>query len=114
MKSAASSPSSASARSRRGSDGPSKKVSRKWSEAEIQALVEAINHLGGTDGINWADVAKAVPGRTGKQCREKWKNDLRWVPTPARNVFAQEQKLDGLLQSRDLSSTSWSLNQPFE
>ena len=60
----------------RGGTGVSKKVSKKWTEEEQHVLLEAVNQHG-SEIINWADVARSVPGRTGKQCREKWKNDLR-------------------------------------
>mmetsp|Transcript_40401 Transcript_40401/g.89733 ORF Transcript_40401/g.89733 Transcript_40401/m.89733 type:complete len:648 (+) Transcript_40401:247-2190(+) len=61
---------------RRPEGGLHKKPSKKWTEDEQHRLVAAINNMG-REHINWAEVAKAVPGRTGKQCREKWKNDLR-------------------------------------
>lgn len=55
------------------------KISRKWSDVEQEQLLSSIQALcgGDHDSINWAEVAKAVPSRTGKQCREKWRNDLR-------------------------------------
>ncbi|GAX72556.1 hypothetical protein CEUSTIGMA_g12.t1 [Chlamydomonas eustigma] len=56
--------------------GISKRPSKKWTEEEMQRLVYSINTQG-RDRINWAEVSKVLPGRTGKQCREKWKNDLR-------------------------------------
>jgi hypothetical protein len=31
----------------------------------------------GVDGANrWAEIAKYLPGRNGKQCRERWHNQL--------------------------------------
>lgn len=47
-------------------------MSTKWTEEEQMQLVDAINQAS-SSGINWADVARVVPGRTGKQCREKFK-----------------------------------------
>ncbi|KAG2491470.1 hypothetical protein HYH03_010255 [Edaphochlamys debaryana] len=53
--------------------------SRKWTNEEVGALLAAVGALNpaDTEGINWVEVAKHVPTRTGKQCREKWRNDLR-------------------------------------
>ncbi|GFH08051.1 uncharacterized protein HaLaN_02951 [Haematococcus lacustris] len=65
-----------------------KKVSRKWTEEEVVALVAAINAVPASHPLNWAEIAKLIPERTGKQCREKYKNDLRpeiskaaWIPS---------------------------------
>ncbi|KAF5835427.1 hypothetical protein DUNSADRAFT_7415 [Dunaliella salina] len=53
--------------------------SKKWSQKEVEQLLDAINAARCSDAkdINWAYVAIHVPTRTGKQCREKYKNDLR-------------------------------------
>jgi hypothetical protein len=63
-----------------------KKISRKWSEEEVAALAASIARVCGpnestSSSMNWAEIAKAVPGRTGKQCREKYKvgQNLDWV-----------------------------------
>ena len=59
-----------------------KKVARKWSEEEVAALVAAINRVAtSSELLNWADIAKAVPGRTGKQCREKYKVGISALST---------------------------------
>lgn len=57
-------------------DKPRKENGKPWSQEEINRLLHSVRKHG-LENINWADVAKDVPGRTGKQCREKWKNDLR-------------------------------------
>jgi hypothetical protein len=44
--------------------GISKRPSKKWSEEEMQRLVFSINTQG-RDRINWAEVSKILPGRTG-------------------------------------------------
>ncbi|KAG2495316.1 hypothetical protein HYH03_006587 [Edaphochlamys debaryana] len=65
--------------SRRAGDGKSRKeASRPWTQEESDKLISIVGKVqGSVDLVNWQDVAKLVPGRTGKQCREKWKNDLR-------------------------------------
>lgn len=57
-----------------------KKISRKWTEEEVAALATSIARVCGPKGppdghhsLNWAEISKGVPGRSGKQCREKYK-----------------------------------------
>jgi hypothetical protein len=44
-----------------------------WTKHEDDLLAHAVAHLGPT---KWIDVAKFVPSRTAKQCRERWYNRL--------------------------------------
>jgi hypothetical protein len=46
---------------------------RKWTNIEDQALTACIQKFGTS---NWSVIASALPGRTGKQCRERWTNQL--------------------------------------
>eukprot|EP00798_Chlamydomonas_sp_ICE-L_P014155 gene14155-20118_t len=69
-------------------DGPDKKRFLKWTEYEIQCLQTAVSGQSqkiyeSHSHVDWARVALSVcrlpaggPGRTGKQCREKYMNDL--------------------------------------
>jgi hypothetical protein len=41
----------------------------KWAEAEDSKLKDAVQTHGGKD---WAAIAALVPGRTQKQCHQKW------------------------------------------
>ena len=74
----------------------------KWSTEEDQILTRNIEQYGTS---NWSLVAKALPGRTGKQCRERWMNQLdpqlnkdNWTP--------QEDAL--LLMSQRRFGNQWS------
>ena len=51
-----------------------RKLKSRWSKVEDQALVSAVNSLGGTNGfsVRWSAVAELLPSRVGKQCRERW------------------------------------------
>ncbi|EDR24832.1 transcription factor WEREWOLF, putative [Entamoeba dispar SAW760] len=49
-----------------------KKIVRTWSKEEDQMLLSAIE----TFGNNWNEIAKAVPSRSRKQCRERFLNNL--------------------------------------
>ena len=62
---------------RRGS-GKGKGSSSRWSAAEDHALIDAMHTLGSTDGkaVRWSSVAELLPGRVGKQARERWFNHL--------------------------------------
>jgi hypothetical protein len=50
-----------------------------WSQEEdtqLQDLVAEME-LKGKSSMNWAGIAKEIPERSGKQCRERWTNHLR-------------------------------------
>ena len=52
-------------------------VKGPWTSAEDEILkLVVLNHIGGIYTIKWADVATALPGRIGKQCRERYLNHL--------------------------------------
>lgn len=65
----ASGPSTSSAASRRRANAWTRE------EEELLAAVVAAQPVGARP--DWVEVAKHVPGRTCKQCREKWRNDVR-------------------------------------
>lgn len=44
-----------------------------WCPNEDAQLVELVKQYGGK---HWARIASMLPGRTGKQCRERWCNNL--------------------------------------
>jgi hypothetical protein len=44
-----------------------------WSSTEDVQLTKLVNLHGGK---HWARIANMLPGRTGKQCRERWCNNL--------------------------------------
>jgi hypothetical protein len=70
----------------------------KWNPDEDALLRETVERLGVFD---WARVAAALPGRTGKQCRERWMNHLspsinNGVWTPAEDmIIIQQQFIHG-------------------
>lgn len=62
-----------------------KYTKRPWLPSEDQLLVEAVTSLGAPEfavkgceksGVRWTDIAKVVPDRAAKQCRERWRNHL--------------------------------------
>ena len=44
-----------------------------WTKEEDEILTEIVTRSGAK---NWTHVAKSLPGRIGKQCRERWHNHL--------------------------------------
>ena len=46
---------------------------RSWDSESDRLLLEQISWLGPRQ---WNNIAKNVPGRDGKQCRERWVNNL--------------------------------------
>lgn len=46
---------------------------RVWTPEEDMVLIENVNNIGST---SWNAIAELFPGRTGKQCRERWHNHL--------------------------------------
>jgi hypothetical protein len=55
-----------------------KKTASRWLKEEDRVLITAMNSLGSTDGykVRWRAVADLLPGRNGKQARERWFNHL--------------------------------------
>jgi hypothetical protein len=61
---------------------PDHSVRGVWSQQEDDLLSQAVTRLGPS---RWRDVAKFIPTRSPKQCRERWHNRL--APTLRRDPF---------------------------
>ena len=79
------------------SPGPTFRKS-KWTPEEDKLLIDSVNKHGMG---NWSLVSQAVPGRTGKQCRERWINQLcpalnkdNWTPQEDA-ILIQQQRIHG-------------------
>lgn len=46
---------------------------KSWSEEEDRLLIAVVNRFGAN---KWSHIAKYIPNRMGKQCRERWYNHL--------------------------------------
>lgn len=74
----------------------------KWTQEEDKLLVDSVNAHGMG---NWSLVAQTIPGRTGKQCRERWINQL----CPALNKDNWSNQEDAILvQQQRLHGNVWS------
>jgi len=59
-----------------------------WTAAEDQLICDLVEDLGPR---HWARIAEKLPGKRGKQCRERWHNHLN--PTIRRNEWEVEEDL---------------------
>ena len=70
-------------------------IKGSWTLQEDELLKDAVMRIGKT---KWTDIAKYVPSRTPKQCRERWHNrlspELKHGPFEAweDNIIIQRQK----------------------
>jgi hypothetical protein len=48
----------------------------QWTEDEDDVVKAEVERGGGALAVKWADVAEQLPGRLGKQVRERWQNHL--------------------------------------
>lgn len=74
----------------------------KWSSEEDFYLRQAILKFG-VD--NWKSVSLVVPGRTGKQCRERWLSHM--CPTLVHSEWSLEEDLI-LMQKQKVIGNKWS------
>ena len=75
----------------------------KWTPEEDKLLIDSVTKNGMT---NWSLVAKEVPGRNGKQCRERWANQLcpeltkeNWTPQED-EILKKQQAIYGNLWAK--------------
>ena len=69
-----------------------------WSEAEDQIVREGVTMK--TGGVKWNAIAAKLPGRIGKQCRERWLNNLDpaisradWTSDEDRRLFEAQARI---------------------
>ena len=76
-------------------------VKGPWSQTEDDQLSELVSRYGGKQ---WARIATMMPGRTGKQCRERWCNNLD--PTLKKGDWTHNEDLTILRLHKKLG-TRW-------
>ncbi|RLN93572.1 hypothetical protein BBJ28_00021565 [Nothophytophthora sp. Chile5] len=74
---------------------------RPWTVDEDGALAVAVQGSGASD---WSAIARLLPGRCGKQCRERWVNHL----SPAVNKEAWTEQEDAIIfKTRERIGNHW-------
>jgi hypothetical protein len=72
----------------------------KWKDEEDAAILHCI-----AEGMtNWTDIADQIPGRVGKQCRERWANHLD--PTLKKGNWTKEED-EVLMGAQELIGNKW-------
>jgi len=61
----------------------------QWTEEEDKIVREEVARMGGAANVKWSAVAMHLPGRLGKQVRERWQNHLD--PCLTKEPWAEEE-----------------------
>ncbi|KAM7255992.1 hypothetical protein ACFE04_011733 [Oxalis oulophora] len=72
-----------------------------WTQEEDDKIVEMVSKYGPT---KWSLIAKALPGRIGKQCRERWHNHLN--PDIKKDAWTLEEEMS-LMNAHRINGNKW-------
>ncbi|CAL5192098.1 unnamed protein product [Lathyrus oleraceus] len=76
-------------------------VKGPWTQEEDDKIVELVSKYGPT---KWSLIAKSLPGRIGKQCRERWHNHLN--PGIKKDAWTLEEEL-ALMNAHHIHGNKW-------
>ncbi|KAL3700740.1 hypothetical protein R1sor_018762 [Riccia sorocarpa] len=76
-------------------------VKGPWTKEEDDRILELVNKYGAK---KWSVIAQNLPGRIGKQCRERWHNHLN--PNIKRDAWTQGEDL-ALIQAHQIYGNKW-------
>ncbi|XP_008800072.2 transcription factor MYB3R-1-like [Phoenix dactylifera] len=76
-------------------------VKGPWSKEEDEKIIEMVNKYGPK---KWSTIAQALPGRIGKQCRERWHNHLN--PAINKQAWTQEEEI-ALIHAHQVYGNKW-------
>nr|KYP65183.1 Myb-related protein 3R-1 [Cajanus cajan] len=76
-------------------------VKGPWSKEEDEIIIDLVNRFGPK---KWSTIAQHLPGRIGKQCRERWHNHLN--PTINKEAWTQEEEL-ALIRAHQVYGNRW-------
>mmetsp|Transcript_27453 Transcript_27453/g.51304 ORF Transcript_27453/g.51304 Transcript_27453/m.51304 type:complete len:434 (-) Transcript_27453:103-1404(-) len=77
------------------------RATRKWTPEEDKRMIELVGQLGVK---HWGLIGQKLNGRTGKQCRERWHNQLD--PTITKKPWSKEEE-QVLLSAHDELGNRW-------
>ncbi|CAA3007740.1 myb-related 3R-1 isoform X1 [Olea europaea subsp. europaea] len=72
-----------------------------WSREEDEIIVDLVKKFGPK---KWSTIAQYLPGRIGKQCRERWHNHLN--PGINKEAWTQEEEL-ALIHAHQIYGNKW-------
>ncbi|KAK4364918.1 hypothetical protein RND71_016276 [Anisodus tanguticus] len=76
-------------------------VKGPWSKEEDEVIAELVKKYGPK---KWSTIAQHLPGRIGKQCRERWHNHLN--PGINKEAWTQEEELT-LIRAHQIYGNKW-------
>ncbi|QHO24452.1 hypothetical protein HN51_048009 [Arachis hypogaea] len=76
-------------------------VKGPWTKEEDDKIVEMVSKYGPS---KWSLIAKSLPGRIGKQCRERWHNHLN--PDIKKDAWSSEEEL-ALMNAHRIYGNKW-------
>ncbi|KAL7169911.1 hypothetical protein ACSBR2_034872 [Camellia fascicularis] len=76
-------------------------VKGPWTQEEDDKIIELVSKYGPT---KWSVIAKSLPGRIGKQCRERWHNHLN--PCIKKDAWTVEEEL-ALMNAHHRHGNKW-------
>ncbi|MBA0758541.1 hypothetical protein Gotri_021524 [Gossypium trilobum] len=76
-------------------------VKGPWTQKEDDKIIELVSKYGPT---KWSVIAKSLPGRIGKQCRERWHNHLN--PDIKKDAWTMEEEL-ALMNAHRTYGNKW-------
>ncbi|KAL0872726.1 hypothetical protein Bca101_022431 [Brassica carinata] len=76
-------------------------VKGPWSKEEDDTIIALVEKYGPS---KWSTISQHLPGRIGKQCRERWHNHLN--PGINKNAWTQEEELT-LIRAHQIYGNKW-------
>ncbi|KAI9191105.1 hypothetical protein LWI28_003648 [Acer negundo] len=76
-------------------------VKGPWSKEEDEIIIELVDRYGPK---KWSTIAQHLPGRIGKQCRERWHNHLN--PSINKEAWTQEEEV-ALIRAHQIYGNRW-------
>lgn len=76
-------------------------VKGPWTKEEDELIVDLVSKYGSK---KWSVISQSLPGRIGKQCRERWHNHLN--PEIKKDAWSQDEEL-ALIRAHQIYGNKW-------